>query len=161
MKKIIAVVSGLLILTAANLLAAENYQMTVKLQEFSRPDGMPVNLKEDPLSDPAELGKLTAGEMLFLHRISMSADKAIQEEIQIGKTEAKVSYALREASGDIISVTVAIELSKTVAVENGVPVKSANSLNTMFACRLGQEKSISAGEAAGGRVRLLTIIVTK
>lgn len=161
MKKVIAVASGLLIFTATNLFAIESYRLTVKLQEFSRPDGKPADLKEVQ-SDPAKLGKLTAGAIRFLHRTSISPSGTIQEEVQIGKTEAKVSYTLREKKDGRISVTVSVELMETVAVKNGVPLKSTRSTTTTIDCPIGQEIPLGGISDAGSKeFSCFTIIVTK
>lgn len=160
MKKIIAVATCFLILSAADIFAAGDYRLTVKLQEFSFADGKPVDLKE-VLSDAAGLGQLTAGEIEFLHRTRVSTGGTIEEEVQIGKTDAKMSYVLGTEKEGAISVTVSIQLTETVAVKDGVPIKSVRSVKTTIDCPIGQEIKCGGGAAGGNKVSLFTIIVTK
>ena len=138
MKTIIALISGLLICSAANSLVAADYQITVKLQDFSNPDGIPINL-EQGVADPTVLKKLIPGDILFMHRANLPTRGSVKEDVQIDKTEAHVSYSLGEEKAGKIAVTIALNVAKIVKIVDGVPVKSTQSLNTTIDCPIGQE----------------------
>lgn len=161
MRKVVAASMGLLILMAANLCAGGDYVVTVKLQEYSRPDGTAIDIKE-VASDPAGLARLTAGEIRFLHRAKLPADGTTEEEMKIGKTEAKIRYKMSKEKNGKISVVVWVELAETTAVKEGVPFQSTRSVNTTIDCPIGQEIPLG-GVASGGNngISLFTVRVTR
>ena len=149
-----------MIWSAAGSLAAADYQITVKLQDFSNPDGSPVDLKQG-ISVQTVLGKLIPGDIWFMHRATLPTGGSVKEDVQIEKTEARVSYSLGEEKEGKISVTIAINVTKVVNVKDGVSIKSTRSVDTIVNCPIGQEICMGGVQQEGKKINLFTISVAK
>ena len=61
----------------------------MKLQKFSSPDGMPVDLQVVPI-DPAKMKELVAGEVRFVDWITIPAEEKREQEVRLDKSVAKI-----------------------------------------------------------------------
>jgi len=145
-----------MLFASVTVASAEDYKLTVKLQEFSSADGKPIEMKT-VLSTPTAFKKLIPGDVVFMHKTAISADQELKDSVHIDSTDAQMSYKAGKEEDGLVNVTVEVTISKVMTVRSGVPIKSTQSVKTTIKCAVGQDTAI--GGSCGTQDKTIKIFV--
>jgi len=130
---------------------ADEFQVHVKLQEFSSPDSAPIDL-DQIMANPSAFKKLKPGKILFAQDVNMSEEGLLKQTIQLGSSEISTDYRLGKEKQGSILMTVAISILEGMRVLDDIPhFKSVRSVETRIKCPIGDEVLISGDLAVNGK----------
>jgi RNA polymerase sigma factor (sigma-70 family) len=129
-----------------------NFTVRVKLQKFSSPDGMPVDLQIVPI-DPVKMKELVAGDVRFVDWIALPAEEKAEKEVRIDKGVAKICVCVGKEEEGNIDVTVSITHETSSSRSTG---------NSNVKCRIGEEVRLGWDSVVrDSEVILYTLLVMK
>lgn len=145
----------LALLVCFGLLSAADYRIQVTQQEFTLPAGTTM---EQIAAGEVPLGDLKAGDVLFLHEVTVAEEQILANTVKIGRTKVEVRYQVGKAVEKALPVGVSISVNE--AGETPDDVSPCWSCQTSLLIPIGQDTLlIWGGPPEGGRTRLTIIRV--
>lgn len=160
-KQLTLTIMTVLILTAPAY--AEEYLLTVSLEEFARPSSMSLPELAQLMTKPKELLKvLKPDKKIFRQSIKVSTDKSFLQEVELGDISIKTEGSIQSKAGNQVPVTISSKYVEQVKKVNGLPVNSIFQGSGSYQCVLGQKLIIGQVRRMGSiEVTALTLQLDK